>query len=457
MNAHDPIASVLLWGTLIFSLAIWGRALARRFNQPGVLGELLMGIVVGNLCYWAGLQLMIVLREGPALFSIMPVLLKGTSLTTALASVIPDSTYANQVLAALTSPNGSEWIKIGYALDIFARYGLIFLLFLVGLENSLKELQHTGRASVQVALLGVIVPIVLAFGAVLFLFPDLNFKAHLFIAATLAATSIGITARVLRELKLLHTREAKTILGAAMIDDILGLIILAIVSGIVVHNQFDIWILAKIIFFAIAFFWLSLQLGAWILQKIMHVLRFLPLTEQKLVTAFIFLMGLSWLATVFQLASIIGAFTAGLIVHDVLFDRGKTTLAEQNRSIAELMAPFELLFAPLFFMLIGFQVKVETFFSWEVMGISLVLIVAAIVGKMVSGMGANKKDDRLFIGLAMVPRGEVGLVFASVGKSIGVINDKLFSAIIVMIVVTTLIAPLALKAQFNRQKHEHSL
>ena len=446
----DPAAPVILWMTLIFFCGVMGRFLAKRFNQPGVLGELLMGVLVGNVCYFFGMQLAVVLREGSAIFGIMSDILSGLPLANAVNSVIPDARDAKQVIAALSGNNGTELVKVAYVVDIFSRYGVIFLLFMVGLESSIDELKHTGRESFQVAMIGVFAPMSLGLLVTHFLMPTASFQADLFVAATLSATSIGITARVLKDLNKLRTREAKTILGAAMIDDILGLIILAIVSSIVIHGVIDLFMVSRVILLAVVFFFGAVMIGPWVLRKMVSLFQSLALWEAKLFTAFLFLMSLAWLASVVQLATIIGAFVAGLIIHDGFFEsserKDKNTLSIQN-----LVAPLEAILAPLFFMLIGIQVKLETFLDWHVLLIAAGLLVAAVLGKLLSGLGANRKDDRFLIGIGMLPRGEVGLVFASIGRVIGVISDELFSAIILMIIVTTFVAPPWLKHRYAKK------
>ncbi|KTD35941.1 Na(+)/H(+) antiporter [Legionella nautarum] len=443
---HDPIAPVILWVTLIFLCALIGRYLAAHCKQPAVLGELLMGVLLGNLCYFFGSNLMIVLREGSAVFNIMREMLTGFPLAQAVSDSIHNPYYANQVTQALSQENGIDLMKIAYVLDIFSRYGVIFLLFKVGLETSIEELRHTGRESVQVAVIGVIAPIILGYAVSCLLSPGSNYKSHLFVAATLSATSIGITARVLSEMKKLRTREAKTILGAAMIDDILGLILLAVVSSVVLSGVVDFWMVTKIIISAIVFFASAVLIGPWIIRKAIKFFQFLELWELKLFIAFIFVMMLAWLATLVQLATIIGAFAAGLILHEGFFE--SENYKARSESIKNLIAPLESILAPLFFMLIGIQVKLESFFDWQVLLMASGLIVAAILGKLISGLGGAAKDDRWLIGIGMLPRGEVGLVFASIGRTLGVMSDQLFSAIVCMVIVTTFIAPPLLKARY---------
>lgn len=449
----DPVAPVILWVTLIFLFGITGRYIAQRLKQPGVLGELLMGVLVGNICYFFGMNLAVILREGTAIFNIMPDMLHGAPLPEAIKHSIANNHYADEVASALSGSDAIDLIKITYIVDTLSRYGVIFLLFMVGLESSVEELKHTGKESMRVACIGIAAPIILGLLTMYVLVPNGSFKADLFVAATLSATSVGITARVLKEIKQLRTREARTILGAAMIDDILGLVILAIVSSLVMSDIVDVKQIGQIIISAILFFSLSLLLGPWLLKKAIQCFKFLELWEMKLFIAFVFVMLLSWLATLVQLATIIGAFAAGIIIHDGFFEHEQNH--QNSLSIRELVAPLEFILVPLFFMLIGIQVKIELFFDWHVLLVASGLILAAIVGKLLSGIGANPKDDRLLIGMGMVPRGEVGLVFASIGRTLGVISDQLFSAIILMVIVTTLLAPPWLKSRYSKKERVH--
>lgn len=452
INHVDPAAPIIFWVTIIFFLGIVGRFIAKKFNLPGVLGELLMGVLVGNACYFFGLPLAIILREGSAIFSILTSVVSGTSLDVAVNTYIPNAHYASQVVTALSGVNGTNLFEIAFVIDTFSRYGVIFLLFMVGLESSVAELKHTGRESLQVAIIGVVAPILLGLVVTAFLMPEASLAADLFVAATLSATSIGITARVLKDMKKLHTREAKTILGAAMLDDVLGLVILAIVSSIVISGMIDLLIISRVIVLAGVFFVGALWIGPWVLRKIVSLFHSFESWEAKLFTAFLFLMGLAWLATLAQLATIIGAFVAGIIIHDGFFDSHKH---KTELTIQTLVAPLEAILAPIFFMLIGIQVKIETFFDWHVLLVAGALIVAAIAGKLLSGLGANSKDDRLLIGIGMLPRGEVGLVFASIGRTLGVISDNLFSAIILMVIVTTVVAPPWLKIRYSKSSFAH--
>lgn len=452
----DPIASVLLAVTGLFFFALLGRFLANYFNQPRVLGELLMGVLLGNLCYFFDVQLMVILREGSTIFDIMKNFLNNIPLSEAVSAATLNPVYAQQIIHALSGENGVDYIKVAYIIDAFSRYGVIFLLFVVGLESSIESLKHTGREAVWVAIIGVIAPMVLGFGVAYALIPEASLQADLFVAATLSATSIGITARVLADMKKLQTREARTVLGAAMLDDVLGLVILAAVSSVVISGTVESKVVVRILFQALVFFLGVLFLGPILLKKVISLCSFLAPWETKLFVSFLFVMVLAWLASLVQLAAIIGAFAAGLILHDNYFKISNVVDDKEDElTIYQLIAPFEAILAPLFFMVIGIQVKLESFVNGNVLLLAAGLIVAAIVGKLLSGLGASKKDDRLLIGIGMLPRGEVGLVFASIGRTLGVVSDDLFSAIVLMVIVTTFIAPTLLKARYRSLGHEH--
>lgn len=447
LEQADPVSPILFWVTLIFLIATIGRYCARYFRQPGVLGELFFGVIFGNVCYFAGSQLMVVLREGPAIYEVTKGLLHGSTLLQAIHNCHLSNETSHLLFTALSSPEGLDYLKVGYILDIFSRYGVIFLLFLVGVESSLSELLHTGFSSLRVAIIGVVAPLILGFLVAYYFMPASSYITDLFIGATLCATSVGVTARVLREMNQTRTREARTILGAAMIDDILGLFILALVSSMVVHGSIDSTQVVQIVVQSTLFFVATLSLGPWVLRRTLMQLPFFEPWESKLIVSFILVMVVSWLATLVNLAAIIGAFAAGLIIHDSYFEGGKTGY----RSIRELVSPLESLLAPLFFILIGMQVKLETFLDLKVLWISMALIIAAILGKLLCGLVAARKDDRLFIGIGMMPRGEVGLIFASIGKTLGVITDEVFSAVILMVLVTTFMTPPLMKWRHERR------
>jgi Kef-type K+ transport system membrane component KefB len=441
---HDVIAPVILGTTSILFFAVLGRFAARRLGQPSVLGELMMGIVISTLGYLFSIDFIEVLREGTAVFDIIGYLLSGLDIHEAANRVQVNGEYAVHLFNILTGPHGEDYLKVAQTVDIFSRYGVIFMLFLVGLETSPVDLKRVGKESLLVALIGVFVPFGLGLLLTALLLKDVTIEADLFIAATLVATSVGITARVLQDLNQQQTASARVILGASIMDDVLGLILLAIVSGIVVSGEFETIQAIQVVGLSVLFFLAAFYLGPKFLTGVIWLVRHLDLVEAKMFISFLFVMMLAWVANLIGLATIIGAFTAGVILHDGYFRHWGDTNQHQI-SIKDLIAPLETILVPIFFVLIGIQVKLEMFLDIDVVLIALLLIVIAVVGKLVSGLGAGKACNRLAIGIGMMPRGEVGLIFASLGKSLGVISDSLFSSIVIMVMFTTLITPSLLK------------
>ena len=436
---HDPIAPVILGVTGILFFALVGRFVARKLGFPSVIGELTMGIALGNLAYFFHYDLIMVLREGTAMFDTMGNLLKGESLEVSCLKAVGGD-CAVDILDILRGPNGNEILQVAHTVDVFSRYGVIFLLFLVGLETSIDEMRKVGPDSGRVAVIGVLLPFILGVLASLVLIEDVELHTSLFLGATLAATSVGITAMVLQEMHMQSTDLARIILGAAVFDDVLGLLMLAIVSGIVVTGSIDFFNIAKIIVLASMFLALAVFVGPYFIRGIVKLFRRLDLIEAKMFASYMFVMVLAWMANLSGLATIIGAFTAGLILQDAYFERWNKGV-KCPISIKDLIMPLEVIMVPIFFVLMGIQVKLESFLEPEIVLLAGGLLIAAIIGKVAAGWGAFNNSNRLAIGIGMMPRGEVGLIFASMGKSLGVIDDALFSAVVLMVIVTTLMAP----------------
>jgi Kef-type K+ transport system membrane component KefB len=363
-------------------------------------------------------------------------------------------------------------IRHSETMAFIAELGAVILLFQIGLETQMKKMAKVGVRALAVALIGVVVPFVLgSFVAGPLLFPDQKLAAHLFIGASLVATSVGITAYVFREMKASRERFAQVVLGAAVIDDVLGLLVLAVItalaSGEAVSPQFVALLSAK----AFGFLASAIILGN-ILAKILSKLFSSISTGHgmKLAVALTFALMYAYLATLVGLAPIVGAFAAGLIldavhfkgfafpevVHDLLAFRGFdkkekekiALLAEKHKEshVEDLVANLGLLLVPIFFVFTGLQVEFESLLNPNLYLTALIITIIAIFGKVVAGLGAaGSFREKLLVGVAMVPRGEVGLIFAAVGKSIGAINNDLFSVIIIVVITTTFVSPPLLK------------
>jgi Kef-type K+ transport system membrane component KefB len=332
------------------------------------------------------------------------------------------------------------------------------LLFEVGLESTVGQMLKVGLPSLVVATLGVITPFALGWGVGAWLLPGHSVYVHAFLGATLCATSVGITARVLKDLGRLQTPEARIILGAAVLDDVMGLVVLSVVTGMIGAtdrgSSFSLVSVAGIILKAAAFLAVSLFLGVRLSPKLFHLASKLHASGVLLALGLAVCFLLSWIADLVGLAPIVGAFAAGLILEDVHYsyfvDRGEHPLAD-------LIQPISGFLAPVFFVLMGIRTDLRAFASPGVIGLAAALVFAAILGKQACSLGVwGRGVDRLTIGLGMIPRGEVGLIFANIGASLTlagepVIDRGTFSAVVVMVIVTTLVTPIALKFSLERK------
>ncbi len=333
-----------------------------------------------------------------------------------------------------------DLVNTNETLVVLAEIGVILLLLQVGLEMNLKDFKSVGRASFGVAIIGAAVPMATGFAvAEAFSFST---NTALFLGATLAATSIGVTARVFRDLRVLATIESRTVLGAAVLDDVIGLVILTICVRVVSEGSIDIGSLLQIIGIAVGFLVVATALGSWLAPPIFEWVERRARTAGTLVAlALVFTLGMAELATMAQLGTILGAFVAGIAL-------SRSTVKER---VERELAPVGHLFIPVFFLQIGIAIDVSAFTSARVLQIAGVLFAVAVLGKMVAVIGMGRAPgDKLLIGLAMVPRGEVGLIFATVGLQQGVFGKDIYAAVLLAILGTTLFAPLLLRARLSR-------
>jgi Na+:H+ antiporter len=393
---------------IILAAAKLGGDLATRARQPAVLGELIAGVILGNL--------------------------------------------------GLMGITGLQGLESNETLEALAQIGVILLLFEVGLESTVRDMLKVGATAVLVATLGVVAPFVLGWLVGALLLPGESWYAHAFLGATLTATSVGITARVLKDLDKSTTPEARVILGAAVVDDVLGLVILAVLSGVIAAanagRPMAFGSVGLIVAKAVLFLGLALALGQVVSPRLFGFASRLHGRGVLLATALVFCFALSYVAALIGLAAIVGAYAAGLILEDVHY-RPFTERGE--RELEELLQPIGTFLVPLFFVLMGMRVDLTAFAHSEILGLAALLTVAAIAGKQACALGAlGGKLDRLTIGLGMIPRGEVGLIFANIGLglTIGgtpVIDRSTYSAVVIMVIVTTLVTPPALRWSLERR------
>lgn len=417
-TAHGLAPFVLLSIALMLLVAKLGGELFVKAGQPAVLGELVGGILLGSL----------------SLFGVAWV----------------EQLRADVVIAAL------------------AEIGVILLLFEVGLESNLGEMKAVGVSSLLVATLGVVAPFLLGWGVAAYFLPAEPTLGHVFIGATLCATSVGITARVLRDLGKLQTREASIILGAAVADDVMGLLILAVVAGAIraagTGQTLALWDVALIALKSLAFLVGAILVGRYVVP---HIFRGAARMQSRGVlvssaVAFCFL--LAWAAGAVGLAPIVGAFAAGLVLDEVHFEE---FVVRDGQKVSELLAPVSALLVPIFFVLMGLKVDLRAFARVEILGFAAVLTLVAIIGKQACSLGVvGRGVNRLAVGLGMIPRGEVGLIFAGIGATlwlpgadgarVPVVDAATFGAVVIMVLVTTLVTPPALKWAMKEKRRSQS-
>jgi Kef-type K+ transport system membrane component KefB len=385
---------------LILVLARLGGALFERLRLPAVLGELSAGILLGNL--------------------------------------------------GLVGFQGFDAIRSLPVVEAMAQLGVLFLLFRVGLESDVAKMAAVGLSATLVAVLGVVAPMLLGLGVSQAFLAGHHPLTHWFVGATLAATSVGITARVLGDLGRAASVEGRIILGAAVIDDVLGLVVLAVITGLIeaanAGRAFDAMGLAAIIGKALGFLITAVIVGRWLSSVTFRFAARLPGEGLLLSFGVAFCFFVAFLAGKAGLAPIVGAFAAGLVLEDVHYQalRERDT---HKRDLNHLLEPVASFLVPVFFVLMGMGVDLSVFAQPGVPAFAAALTLAAVVGKQVCSLGAfGGGVDRLAVGLGMIPRGEVGLIFASIGRALEiggerVVDDMVYSAVVVMVAITTLVTP----------------
>ena len=380
-HGFDVGAFLLAFASALIGAKLFGE-LAERVGQPAVLGELLAGILLG-----------------PSVLGLVP---------------------------------------LSDAILLLSEIGVVLLLFEVGLETDLAELLRVGAPAMSVALAGMVLPF--AGGYVLTRALGYEALTAIFVGAALTATSIGITARVLSELNVLKTREGQIILGAAVIDDVLGLIILAIVSRVAQSGELEVGTAVKSGLFAIGFIVFAMVIGIPLGRSLIHIVGKASVRGMLVTASVAFALLVAWGATKAESAPIVGAFAAGM------------ALARTNRrhDIEHALKPVVDIFAPVFFIYVGAQVDVRLLNpavaeNRPALLLGLGLTVVGFLGKLAAGFCAWGKVRRSFIGAGMVPRGEVGLIFASLGLADKALPERVFVAVLVAVFATTFVAPPLLK------------
>jgi Kef-type K+ transport system membrane component KefB len=424
MAAMEQVMIVLC---VLFTLAFFASAIFKRFGVPGLIGEILAGVLVANLVIgdWSLLAALQIERPIPG---------------------VPGSGNGN-------------WDMI----EVIAELGVIFLLFAVGMETKVKDLMSVGRTAILVAVLGVVIPF--AAGYALIMAWDGNIYHAMFMGAAMVATSVGITAKVVKDLKMMDKTESRIIIGAAVIDDILGLMVLAIVAGMALTGGVDYVSITEMAVIASMFVIVLLVFCAKAVPKIAQMIRG-SCNRRKakdpgrrsnmdvFAVAIIVCLLLSVLASQMKMAMIIGAFLAGMIFADHAEDLG---LTKKTESVLAFFLPF-------FFLYVGLHIDLGSFTSSLLLLASIVIVLAFVTKYVGCGLGVilGGKDGTSpnIVGIGMIPRGEVGIIVATIG--IGIIaagepamTSDMFAVVVLMSVVTTLVAPFLLSPAFRKKYGAH--
>lgn len=422
---YSPVvlSGVLLTLVVIYLASKIGAELAKRLDFPPVLGELVAGVVVGV----SALHLVIFPEGGLA---------AGDSAVMALLQTL--NNLSPEALGAVFESQSE-------VISVLAEIGVIILLFEIGLESDLRQLKEVGIQATVVACVGVAAPFAAGTAGLMLLFGVPAIPA-IFAGAALTATSIGITSKVLSELGQLKSKEGQIIVGAAVIDDVLGIIVLAVVASLAKTGEIDVVNVIYLIASATTFLVGSIFLGGIFNKSFVAVVESLKTRGNIVVPAFVFAFFMAFLGNAIHLEAILGAFAAGLVLDET----------DARNELDELIKPIADLLVPIFFVTVGARADLRVLNptvpeNRAGLLIAVFLIVVAIAGKLITGWTAFGQPglNRLAIGVGMIPRGEVGLVFAGIGTASGILDKPLEVSIIIMVILTTFLAPPFLRVAFG--------
>ncbi|MBR8828908.1 MAG: cation:proton antiporter [Gomphosphaeria aponina SAG 52.96 = DSM 107014] len=417
------LTGVLLSLVVVYIASKVGGELSKWRNLPPVLGELVAGVVVGA----SALHLLVFPETGAVASD--SVIMSVLQFIDNLSPEAVNSIFASQ----------SEVISV------LAELGVIILLFEIGLESDLKELKQVGSQAAIVAVVGVVAPFAAGTIGLIYFFNFPTIPA-IFAGAALTATSIGITSKVLSELGQLKSKEGQIIVGAAVIDDVLGIIVLAVVASLAKTGEVDIVNVIYLIVSATVFLLGSIFLGNFFNKSFVAISEKLQTRGQLVIPALTFAFFMAFIANAIHLEAILGAFAAGLVLDET----------DKRKELDQQIIPIADILVPIFFVTVGAKADLNVLNpaipeNREGLIIAIFLIVVAIIGKLITGwtVFGQAKINRVAIGVGMIPRGEVGLVFAGIGSASGVLTKPLEAAIIIMVILTTFLAPPFLRLAFK--------
>ncbi len=423
-NAPIILSGVLLTLVIIYTASKVGSEIAKRLDLPPVLGELVAGVLVGISAFR-----LVIFPEGGFEASDSLVM----SVLQLLNQLSPESVT-------------SIFAQQSEVVSVIAELGVIILLFEIGLESDIRQLKEVGIQAFAVAFVGVAAPFAAGTIGLMYFFHVAAIPA-IFAGAALTATSIGITSKVLAEIGQLKSKEGQIIVGAAVIDDVLGIIVLAVVASLAKTGEVDITNVFILLISAIAFLFGSILLGSFFNKTFVSIVSKLKTRGNIVIPAFIFAYLMAFIGNAIHLEAILGAFAAGLVLDET----------DARNELDKLIKPVADLLVPVFFVTVGARADLTVLNPMipenrSGLLIAVFLLVVAIFGKVITGwvVFGIPNINRLAIGVGMIPRGEVGLVFAGIGTASGAIDKPLQVAIIIMVILTTFLAPPFLRIAFGK-------
>ena len=450
----NPFSFILLEFGLIIILALVGHIFSRIYHLPNLLGELIIGVIAGNILYWLDLSpvffmLMHMGDAGEVFKSIWTSNLSVAETVSNLYSMGQPETqvFDNRMIEIFSTKNSPMLVLLGIALWIFSNLGVFLLLFKLGLETKTEELIEAAEPlAFLISLTGTFVPFFLGLGVGLWLLPEASTSMHIFLAATLCTTSVAITGSMFSYFQRHQSREAKLVIHAAFLDDIFGIFFLSFITNLVLGDTLSVFEIITMFFYSALIFVGIIVFGKQLIKHVPQYYKFDQSHTQILIPTLVIVL-VSWLANLFNIGVISGAFIAGMVLN---------TIQDKKGLIKSLIKPLEEVFSPIFFVFVGMQVNLKQLLIPETLWLTLVLLIAAVAGKIAAGFVTRHNLNSYAIGLGMVPRGEAVLVFISIGKILGIIDDSLFTVITLIVLISNFIAPWALNRFCAQKCHDDS-
>lgn len=444
----DPFSYILVELGLIIAAVVVGHILAQRLALPAILGELLIGLAIGNLLYWSGLSplFFLIMHLGDASLLFREVWVTGASVVQAASNIFPPQELepggvGDRLINILVGDEGPGFLLMGSALWHFSNLGILFLLFKVSLGVRIEELLAARRHSLFLALSGLLAALGMGWLVAGWLLPEAAWSAHFLLASGLISTSASIAIPLLAVFERRYPEVARVVIGAILIDDVLAIALISSAATFVQSGDQSLLslipgLLGVGLFFSVILY-LCRKAPTWELPWLDDMDEY----QAKLLLPLGLAFFMAWFANLLHLSSILGIFGAGLVLNSLNLEKR----CQGRVSVQDLVRPLARVFAPIFFVLLGMQIDLGGFLSFKVLFMGFLLTAAAIGAKLLGGYLTSKGVEGTLLGWAMVPRGEVALIVVAMGKSLGVITDDAYAAFMLMVMASMVLAPVMLQ------------